>query len=125
MIPETTGLDLLCQLLHNLDCQISATYALPVPPPWDLLSPTQQASTRNLAEWCLKEGEVEPEWIHETWCESMEAAGWTWGASKDPGQRTHPLLVYYLNLPEPRKLRLCLFAAVCNTWRAGKWRVQS
>jgi DNA polymerase III delta prime subunit len=40
---------------------------------------------------------------HEAWRELREAAGWTWGPTRDDAQRKHPLLVPYAQLSEKDK----------------------
>ncbi|MDR1271540.1 MAG: hypothetical protein LBK04_00865 [Clostridiales Family XIII bacterium] len=41
--------------------------------------------------------------IHEVWAKSKAAAGWIYGASRDDGNKIHPMLIPYEDLPEAEK----------------------
>lgn len=53
-----------------------------------------------------------PQEQHEAWCAYKRAEGWTHGATKDTGGKTHPCLVPYDQLPEEQKRKDYLSRAI-------------
>lgn len=41
--------------------------------------------------------------VHEVWAETRISQGWTYGEQRDDGQKKHPCLVPYEELPEEEK----------------------
>ena len=41
--------------------------------------------------------------VHEVWSETRIRQGWTYGEQRNDGQKTHPCLVPYEELPESEK----------------------
>lgn len=41
--------------------------------------------------------------VHEVWAAGRIADGWTYGATRDDAEKTHPCLVPYEELPESEK----------------------
>lgn len=41
--------------------------------------------------------------VHEVWAETRISQGWKYGEQRDDGQKTHPCLVPYEDLPEEEK----------------------
>ncbi len=50
--------------------------------------------------------------LHESWCAFKRADGWSHGAVKDAGARTHPCLVPYAELPPAQQAKDALFGAI-------------
>lgn len=53
-----------------------------------------------------------PAQSHEGWLQHKIAAGWAWGAVKDPERKLHPCMVGYEDLPPMQKTKDALFVAV-------------
>lgn len=41
--------------------------------------------------------------VHEVWAETRISQGWTYGGQRDDGQKKHPCLVPYEELPDEEK----------------------
>lgn len=50
-----------------------------------------------------------PEQLHESWLAEKQAAGWKYGAVKDPGKKEHPCMVAYSDLPPEQQKKDELF----------------
>lgn len=57
---------------------------------------------RKIEELCGQPSLPTPEEAHDSWWRAYEAMGWTYGAVRDPVQRTHPDMVPFGDL-EPRE----------------------
>lgn len=53
-----------------------------------------------------------PSASHDSWLEEKRAAGWTWGAVKDPATKQHPCFVPYDELPIEQRLKDYLFGNI-------------
>jgi hypothetical protein len=53
-----------------------------------------------------------PEQLHESWCVTKRANGWTYGTTRDNAAKVHPCLVPYGELPAAQRNKDALFAAI-------------
>lgn len=51
---------------------------------------------------------------HDNWLKEKEEAGWKFGPVKDAGEKEHPCMVAFDNLPEHQKAKDHLFKAICS-----------
>ena len=60
-----------------------------------------------------------PKQSHECWLEEKVATGWCWGATKDPGAKTHPCMVPYDELPLEQQAKDELFISTVKAMAAA------
>ena len=81
-------------------------------PSWDDAPDWQRSSARDGVTGAL-DGAT-PEQSHEGWLATKLAAGWVYGATKDPDVKTHPCMVEYAELPPAQRKKDHIFIAVVN-----------
>jgi hypothetical protein len=77
---------------------------------WDEAPDWQKQSCRNGVRGAL--AGATPEQSHESWLKEKRAAGWTWGAVKDPMKKEHPCFVPYADLPADQRAKDELYLSV-------------
>jgi hypothetical protein len=80
--------------------------------PWEEAPEWQRASAINGVNGILDGTIKSPEQSHESWMVEKVAAGWKFGAVKDPAAKTHPCLVPYAQLDEYQRKKDELFRAI-------------
>ena len=97
----------------------------PLPaPPWQTIGPElkyRRDMVVVMVELILNGASAEE--VHGSWCESMIAAGWRWGAEKDPDLRTHPCICGWDDLPPEAQTKVLLAFGVVNGF-AMNYRVE-
>ncbi len=83
-----------CQQLGD-DSQVAWAEA----PEW------QRESARKGVAACIADPNITSEALHQKWCETKTADGWTYGEKKDTEAKTHPCLVPYDQLPEGQRAK--------------------
>lgn len=60
---------------------------------------------------------------HASWMARKLSDGWVWGPTKDAGQKTHPCLKPYEELPEEQRKKDAIFCGVVSVMAAafGIW----
>lgn len=58
-----------------------------------------------------------PEASHQAWMAEKIAAGWRWGAVKDPERKEHPCIVPFSDLPREQQAKDYIFRAVVHALR--------
>jgi hypothetical protein len=58
-----------------------------------------------------------PEQLHEAWCDTKRAAGWTYSPVRDNTTKLHPNLLPYDELPTAQRKKDLLFSAIVNALR--------
>lgn len=76
-------------------------------PPWESAPDWQRSSALNGVRGALA-GNT-PEQSHESWLAEKRAAGWKWGATKDPEKKEHPCFLPYAELPPAQRCKDDLF----------------
>lgn len=66
------------------------------PKPMDVSNINMPQELMDLAEEMARN-------VHEVWAAGRIADGWTYGATRDDAEKTHPCLVPYEELPESEK----------------------
>ena len=82
--------------------------------PWDEAEEWQKESAIKGVEFALANPLANPIDQHESWYQEKLAAGWKYGPTKDPEQKTHPCMVTYAELPEEQRKKDALFQAIVN-----------
>ncbi|MDY7542615.1 MULTISPECIES: RyR domain-containing protein [unclassified Cryobacterium] len=78
--------------------------------PWDTAEQWQRDSAIEGVQAAI-DGAT-PRELHESWCAFKVADGWTFGEVKDAGEKTHPCLVDYDDLPAEQRTKDDLFTAI-------------
>ena len=88
-------------------------------PSWDEAPSWQKDSAINGVRFHLHNPGAGPEASHEKWTEEKLAAGWKYGAVKNPETKEHPCMVPYKDLPESQQTKDHLFIAVIQALSRG------
>jgi hypothetical protein len=81
-------------------------------PTWDDAPDWQRTSASNGVRFHMANPDALPSHSHEEWLKEKAAAGWKYGAVKDPDKKEHPCFVPYDKLPEEQKVKDALFISV-------------
>lgn len=84
---------------------------------WDDAADWQRESALEGVGHAL--GGATPEELHELWCASKRAGGWTYGPRKNDEVKEHPCLVPYDELPEEQRLKDALFGGIVRALDAA------
>jgi hypothetical protein len=90
--------------------------------PWESAPAWQHETVRNGVMSVLR-GEHSPEASHESWLAEKTREGWTYGATKDVQNKTHPCMVAYKDLPPEQQYKDVLFVATVRNLVDEMWRI--
>jgi hypothetical protein len=112
---DTDNVDLIAQVCHDSN----RAYALAtgedpakVWSTWDLAPEAIKESSRVGVRKAL-EGAT-PRELHQSWCATKQADGWTYGETRDNDRKIHPCLCAYDLLPEAQRVKDSLFGAIVS-----------
>ena len=98
--------------------QAAAVDAPIVPEPWDAREDAFKIQFREkIAELCAAEQFPSPEEAHDSWWRAYEDMGWTYGAVRDPGAKTHPDMVPFADLEQREQDKDAVFLALVQIAR--------
>jgi hypothetical protein len=103
---------LIAEVCHEANRVLQRTLGEVVNFPWENTSEALRASGIKGVELAM--AGATPEELHESWCATKVAEGWTYGPAKDFAAKTHPQLVPYAELPEVQKVKDRLFQAIVH-----------
>lgn len=83
-------------------------------PVWDDAPQWMRKSTLNAVRSRRDDPEAPPRAQHEAWMAQKEANGWCFGPTRDPGNKTHPMMVPYEQLPSTERYKDALIQAVVD-----------
>lgn len=86
-------------------------------PAWEAAPEWQRSSAINGVQGVLKGNS--PEESHESWLAEKAAAGWKYGAVKDPDKKEHPCFVPYAELPPEQQAKDHVFVGVAKAMLAA------
>jgi hypothetical protein len=86
-------------------------------PDWEHAPQWQKDSAIKGVEFSLANIDAPPSASHDSWLAEKRAAGWKYGAVKDPERREHPCFVPYEQLPVEQRRKDALFQAVVRAFR--------
>ena len=84
--------------------------------PWDQAEQWQRESAIKGVEFALMNPDAPASAQHDAWLQDKYAAGWTYGAVKDPTLKTHPCCVPYNDLPAEQRAKDYLFRAIVRAF---------
>lgn len=83
-------------------------------PAWDDAPPWQKESAINGVRFHRNNPDASPEHSHQEWLDEKEEAGWTYGETKNPEEKTHPCIVPFEKLPKEQQAKDFIFQAVVH-----------
>ena len=88
--------------------------------PWAEAPRWQQDSACLGVEMIRTNPDTTPEQSHEGWLNLKRKDGWVYGPVKDAGQREHPCMVPYSELPPRQRAKDTIFGAVVRAVLASE-----
>lgn len=107
----------IARVVHEANSALQAIIGEPVNPRWDDAPDWQRWSSIEGVRDALQ-GIADEEEHHEAWAQALRREGWTYGPTKDPQAKTHPLLVPFDELPPLQQAKDRLFLAIVAALRA-------
>ena len=86
--------------------------------PWGAADDWQRESAIKGVQFAIANPSATPEDQHAAWMHDKQADGWRWGVFKDAGQKTHPCLVAYRDLPLEQRAKDHVFRALVEVLSA-------
>lgn len=80
--------------------------------PWTEAPEWQRESAVKGVEFRLDNPDAPASAQHDSWMEQKLVDGWQFGSVKDEGEKTHPCIVPYEELPAEQKFKDALFVAI-------------
>jgi hypothetical protein len=105
-------------LVHEAISAWGVANGQPAYPEWEHAEAWMKDATRASVTFVLDNPDAPVSSHHDQWVEKKIADGWTFGETKDPENKRHPLLIDFADLPEveQRKDEL-LRSLVLQLWR--------
>jgi hypothetical protein len=100
-----------CHEVNRAYCQSIGDFSQPS---WEDAPDWQKTSAINGVRFHIDNPHAEPSASHEKWLEEKRAAGWKYGAVKNPDTKEHPCFVPYSTLPVEQRAKDFLFIAVVH-----------
>jgi hypothetical protein len=82
------------------------------PRAWEHASKEKRAGYILAVQGVIDHPDISPEKQHMEWCDSMYAKGWTYGHELSEGNRVHPNLLKYQDLPQEQRIKDWVFLSV-------------
>lgn len=103
----------IARVTHAANRVLTALFKdVPLQPIWkDTPKGMQEGNVDTIVEMML-DNSLTPEDLHDLWCNSMSAKGWTWGEVRDSEKKTHPGLKSWSECSEPTRIKGEMFHAV-------------
>ena len=111
---DVTGL--IAKMCHNVNkayCEATGDLSQPS---WEDAPDWQKESALAGVLFHLEQ-EVTPEQSHISWMKEKADNGWVYGEVKDPGNKTHPCMVDYKDLPKEQRVKDHLFKAIVDSFK--------
>lgn len=83
-------------------------------PSWEDAPEWMRESSIEAVQSRMENPGAPPSAQHEAWMNQKEKTGWRYGPTKDPAQKTHPMMVPYGELPETERYKDVLIQAVVD-----------
>lgn len=107
---------MVCHAANRAYCESLGDYSQPF---WGAAPEWQRQSTLNGVRFHLGFLETgrhaSPSASHEAWLDEKSRAGWKYGPSKDPMQKTHPCCRPYRELPVEQRVKDYIFASIVDS----------
>jgi hypothetical protein len=103
---------------HQINRAMRAAVGEEPGPTWEEAPHSDQVSSMIGVAYIIENPDANPEDLHASWLETKVSQGWKHGAVKSIGDKIHPNLVPYEQLPASQKLKDHLFGAVVREFLA-------
>lgn len=110
MNPET-----IAKLAHEVFKTYCDVAGISTFPHWSDAPTTVKNDVRGAIKFFLKNRKASPSDFHQLWFENARAKGWIHGSVVEPGNKRHPNVTPWANLPFPQQLRLHFFKVIANS----------
>lgn len=117
MTDTTTKIEACARAAHEANRAYCIAIGDTSQPAWDDAPEWQRSSSRNAVAGALA-GNT-PEQSHAGWLAEKTAAGWKYGAVKNPEAKEHPCFLPYAQLPESQRAKDDLYLAVVRAIAAA------
>ena len=107
-------LDAIARTVHEALRGWAAAHGQHDIPAWDDAPDWMHASTRESVLHALENGSADGRSQHEQWLAQKRADGWRHGPVKDPGAKTHPLMIPWDQLPDWERRKDSLINALAR-----------
>lgn len=112
-------IDAISGAAHGSNNRFKMLHGDPKDLPWEELTEEQKEITRASVRQITDHPETTAADIHDTWVMSKFNSGWSFGNTKDPEAKTHPLLVSFGELSDYDQAKDVLFVGVVKAWMAA------
>ena len=116
-------LTLIARVAHEANRGYCESIGDPSQPSWDKAPEWQKQSAINGVRFHMENETASPSASHESWMKEKLAAGWKWGAVKDPEKKEHPCMLPYDQLPAEQRSKDFIFSAVVRGFRDVDGRI--
>ena len=108
----------IAKLCHNVNKAYCESLGDVSQPDWDYAPEWQRESAKKGVMFHKENPDAGPAASHESWLAEKKAAGWVYGAVKNPDATppTHPCFTEYENLPKEQQAKDALFIAVVRSF---------
>lgn len=101
----------LCHEANRVYCDMIGD---PTQEAWPLAEQWQRDSAVNGVRFHIENPDAGPPGSHENWMKEKAAAGWKYGAVKDPSAKEHPCMVPYEQLPAEQRAKDSIFVGIVH-----------
>jgi hypothetical protein len=105
----------ICHEANKALCQTQGDHSQPT---WEEAPQWQVDSAINGVQFHLDNPDAGTDDSHKSWLAEKEAAGWKYGAVKDPEKKEHPCFVPYEELPAEQQAKDYLFRGIIHALRS-------
>jgi hypothetical protein len=116
-MPTYNQIEEVAKKCHEANREYCKTLGDDTQPAWETAPDWQKQSAINGVKFHILNPDAGPEASHESWMAEKLAAGWKYGAVKDPEKKEHPCIVPYNGLPPEQQKKDAIFIGIINEHR--------
>lgn len=112
-------IDNIARLVHTALSEWSEINGQPPYPKWEAAPHWMHEKTIKSVKFVLDSPNLTAKDMHDHWSETRLSEGWRFGLTKDPIEKTHPMLIPYEDLPEFEKRKDALVISIARAMTEG------